>query len=164
MIEINIHITWVTLKENRSIYWLNALSLALVPKLTCLSWASSLMFASLTQFRKTPEIERCFQILVALVITDDHIHGFESQWWHYLSLIILQKNIYCCYYILYLCHLLLLCILLPGRICIQTRILLAYSWECFSIHTSNFLHIRTKSFLCIHEMRTIILLIWRPTR
>ena len=36
--------------------------------------------------------------------------------------------------------------------------------DYFSIHTSNFLPLRTKSFLCIHETRTIILLIWRPTR
>ena len=46
--------TGFTLKEIRSTYWLDALSLPLVPKLTCFSWASWLMFASLTQFPKIP--------------------------------------------------------------------------------------------------------------
>ena len=44
----------IALKEIRNTCWLNALSLAPVPKLTCFSWASRLMFASLTQFCKIP--------------------------------------------------------------------------------------------------------------
>ena len=119
-------------------------------EINLLYYASCLMFASLTQFYKIPGNWKMFSNSLC---TSDNRGPYSWVWIPMMTLFFInyfEKNIYYCYFMLYLCHLLFHCIyiLLPE----------AYCCEYFSIHTSNFLPLRTKSFLCIHEMWTIILL------
>ena len=64
-----------TLNEILGTYWFNALSLALIPKLTCFSCTGWLMFASWTQFCKIPGNWKMFSNSMVAVLVQIPARG-----------------------------------------------------------------------------------------